>query len=243
SHGLAASLLGVRNSAEAPGMARADRSRVVGYGAVAFDPAPGPEPVSGEDGDDAVVLGRVLVATARRSIADALGLVVPPAEPAADHPALDRPGASFVTLHGADGRLRGCVGHLEAIRPLRDDVHANARSAAFHDSRFEALRADEWPGLSIEISVLDPAEPLAAASEADARAALRPGVDGVILEWRGRRATFLPQVWQQLPDGGDFIAALKRKAGLAADFWSAELRLSRYRVRSFGDAETTGRPS
>ena len=126
------------------------------------------------------------------------------------------------------------------MRPLVEDVHANALAAAFHDSRFEPLRTHEWPGLQVEVSVLGEAEPLSLANEAEARAALRPGVDGVIFEWREARATFLPQVWQQLPDAGDFLAALKRKAGLAADFWSTEVRLSRYRVRSFADRPLAG---
>jgi len=226
-HGLAPRLLGQRNSADAAGMSRADRDRVVGYGAIAFDQPPEPE----ADADD--TLGRSLVTTARQTIAGALGLQTSLAEAAADHPALRRPGATFVTLHGVDGRLRGCVGRLEATRLLADDVRANALAAAFDDGRFAPLRAHEWPGLQVEVSLLDPAEPLPARSEAEAVAALRPGIDGVIFEWRGARATLLPQVWRQLPDAADFIAALKRKAGLAAGFWSADVRLSRYRVRSF----------
>ncbi len=229
-HGLAPRLLGLRNSADATGMSRADRDRVVGYGAIAFDHG---SAVSGKD-DDA--LGRSLVTAARQTIAGALGLRAVQ-EATADHPALRRPGATFVTLHSADGQLRGCVGRLEATRLLHDDVRANALAAAFEDSRFAPLRAHEWPGLKVEVSLLDPAEPLHARSEAEAAAALRPGIDGVIFEWRGARATLLPQVWRQLPHAADFIAALKRKAGLAAGFWSADVRLSRYRVRSFADHE------
>jgi AmmeMemoRadiSam system protein B/AmmeMemoRadiSam system protein A len=230
-HGLAPRLLGLRNSADAAGMSRADRDRVVGYGAIAFDHGP---TAVGKD-DDA--LGRSLVTTARQTIARALGLNASLAEATADHPALRRPGATFVTLHSADGQLRGCVGRLEATRLLVDDVRANALAAAFEDSRFAPLRAHEWPGLQVEVSLLDPAEPLRARNEAEAVAALRPGIDGVIFEWRGARATLLPQVWRQLPHAADFIAALKRKAGLAAGFWSADVRLWRYRVRSFADHE------
>ena len=83
-------------------------------------------------------------------------------------------------------------------------------------------------------------EPLIVRTEAEALAALRPGVDGVIFEWRDARATFLPQVWAQLPDPARFVAALKRKAGLAADFWAADVRLSRYRVRSFSHYDSSG---
>ena len=244
-HGLAPRLLGLCNSADARGMTPADRSRVVGYGTIAFDPAPAPGPSEEEQADsradekatEEVTLGRALLATARQSIAEALGLDTASTPALAPHPDMDRAGASFVTLHGADGRLRGCVGRLEPIRPLREDVHANARAAAFHDTRFPPLRTHEWQGLQVEVSVLDVAEPLAVSSEPEARAALRPGVDGLIFEWRHARATFLPQVWQQLPDAGEFLAALKRKAGVGADFWSAEVRLSRYRVRSFADHE------
>jgi AmmeMemoRadiSam system protein A len=232
-HGLVPRLLGLRNSADAAGMTRGDRNRVVGYGAIAFDRAPAP--VGADDSDDGDALGRALVTTARQTIAQALGLPAPLTDATPDHPALRRPGATFVTLHGADGRLRGCVGRLEATRALGDDVRANARAAAFDDSRFAPLRSHEWPGLRVEVSLLDPAEPLAARSEAEAVAELRPGIDGVIFEWRGVRATLLPQVWRQLPDAAGFIAALKRKAGLAADFWAADVRLSRYRVQRFVD--------
>lgn len=225
--GLAPRLLGLRNSADAGGTTRGDRDRVVGYGAIAFHR--GRETAAGDDH----ALGRVLVATARQSIAEALGM--PAGEATSDHPALRRSGATFVTLHGVDGQLRGCVGRLEATRALGDDVRANARAAAFDDRRFAPLRADEWPGLRVEVSLLDPPEPLAVRSEAEAMAGLRPGIDGLVLEWRGARGTLLPQVWRQLPDAADFVAALKRKVGLAADFWSVDIQLSRYRVRSFVD--------
>jgi hypothetical protein len=225
-HGLAPRLLGLRNSGDT---VNGDGSRVVGYGAMAFDGVQEAAP----NGDDAA-LGRALVATARRAIAERLGL---PAErgAAADHPALYRPGATFVTLHDAQGHLRGCVGRLEATRALGEDVHAHALAAAFQDSRFDPLQASEWQGLSVEVSLLDPAEPLSVHSEADAMAALQPGIDGVIFEWRGARATLLPQVWEQCPTPALFITALKRKARLPADFWAPDVRLWRYRVRAFGD--------
>lgn len=234
--GLVPRLLGLRNSADAR-EGGAGRDRVVGYGAIAFDlrdddSASGPGNASTEPGDAA--LGHALLAHARRAIAEALDLPMG-AEPPA-HPALSRPGATFVTLHDRHGDLRGCVGRLEASRPLIDDVQANAVAAAFNDSRFPPLRADEWPGLRVEVSLLDAAQPMSFASEADALAQLRPGVDGVILECGGARATFLPQVWEQLPDARGFMSALKRKAGLPVDFWSSGVRLSRYRVRKFVEA-------
>jgi AmmeMemoRadiSam system protein B/AmmeMemoRadiSam system protein A len=224
--GLVPRLLGVRNSGDAKAGA-AGHDRVVGYGAVAFDlPAD-------EKADD--TLGHALVTLARRAIAEALG-VDGPAGPPPAHPALARPGATFVTLHDPQGELRGCIGRLDATRALADDVRANAVAAAFHDPRFAALSAAEWPGLQVEVSLLDPAEPLHVHSEAEALAALTPGVDGVIFEWQGHRATYLPQVWEQLPDARGFLASLRRKAGLPADFWAPEVKLSRYRVRKFGDA-------
>lgn len=148
------------------------------------------------------------------------------------HAWLDAPGACFVTLT-AGGRLRGCIGSLEARRSLRADVTTNAVAAATRDRRFPPVAAADLPALAIEVSVLSPPQPFPVAGEADACARLLPGVDGVVLELRGRRATFLPQVWETLPDPRDFLAHLKTKAGLPADYWDAALTLSRYRVTEF----------
>jgi AmmeMemoRadiSam system protein A len=179
--------------------------------------------------------GRVLLALARGSLAEALGL-----GPAlrADEPWLEEPGASFVTLMSA-GRLRGCVGSVRAHRPLGLDVQANARAAAFSDTRFPPLAAAELPGIEVEVSVLSPPEPLpVAASEEEALARLRPGVDGLVLEWGAFQSTFLPQVWEQLPAPRDFLRALKHKAGLGEDFWSPEVRLWRYTVTKWSEASS-----
>ncbi len=231
-HGLAPRLLDLRNSGDTAG----DRSRVVGYCAIAFEPQRDTqaraEPQATQQDSK---LGAALISRARNAIADALGLPVT-AEPG--HAALEAPGATFVTLRHR-GDLRGCVGTVSAQRPLADDVRLHALAAAFRDSRFEPLQVEEFAQLEIEVSLLEPALPLAAATEAQAHAALRPGIDGVILEWRGRRATFLPQVWEQLPQPREFLGALKRKAGLAADFWAEDLRLSRYRVRKFAQPGTS----
>lgn len=173
--------------------------------------------------------GRLLIALARNAIAHEFG------ELAADlpHPDwLDQPGAVFVTLT-QHGDLRGCIGSLEAHRPLIDDLQANARAAAFNDPRFPPLSGDELPATQVEVSILSPAEPMRFNSEIDALAQLRPGIDGVIFEHGWHRATFLPQVWEQLPEARQFMANLKRKAGLAADFWADDLRLSRYQVEKF----------
>jgi AmmeMemoRadiSam system protein A len=181
-------------------------------------------------------LGTALLVRARNAIATELDLPLRD-EPA--HDALARPGATFVTLR-REGRLRGCIGRLEAgAHSLEVDVRRNARSAAFEDPRFAPLAAHEWPGLEVEVSVLDAPQALAVLDEAHALTVLEPGVDGVIFEWRGRRATFLPQVWEQLPEPGQFMAQLKRKAGLGSDFWHAEVRLARYRVRKFEETPAT----
>jgi AmmeMemoRadiSam system protein A len=140
--------------------------------------------------------------------------------------------ATFVTLEIA-AALRGCIGVLRATRPLVVDVAQNAFSAAFEDPRFPPLTQAEFPRLDIHISVLTPSERIEVCSEADLLAQLRPGVDGLILEDRGHRGTFLPAVWEQIPEPADFLAHLRRKAGLPSGYWSDQLRISRYRTESF----------
>jgi len=195
------------------------------------EPAAGPEQ------------GLVLLALAREAIAAALDapLALLTTRPPADElvaPWLRAPGACFVTLT-RQGRLRGCIGSVRARRPLGDDVRANARAAALSDPRFPPLTAAELPATRIEVSLLSPPSPLpAAASEEEALAALRPGIDGVILEYSGEaHATFLPQVWDSLPVPRDFLAHLKHKAGLPSDFWSPALRLLRYTVTRWEEPE------
>lgn len=177
-------------------------------------------------------LGPRLLTLARGAIAARLGQATPGDTDDAD---LQAPGATFVTLT-RDGRLRGCIGSLEAWRPLAADVRENACAAAFRDPRFPPLSADELLQTRVEVSLLTPATPLAFSSEAEALAQLQPGLDGVILECAGRRATFLPQVWEQLPEPRHFLARLKEKAGLAPDFWDPDLRLSVYRVEKWKEA-------
>lgn len=177
--------------------------------------------------------GRILLRIARESVADALGFG-PPAT--YDDPWLREPGATFITLRW-QGSLRGCVGSIQAYRPLFEDVWRNARASAFHDTRFRPLEREEYAGLSVEVSLLSPPEPLACSCEAEALAILRPGVDGVILEYAECRGTFLPQVWEQLPDPYEFLDQLKRKAGLRPGFWAPEVRLSRYTVLKWTEEE------
>ncbi|MES9850374.1 MAG: AmmeMemoRadiSam system protein A [Candidatus Thiodiazotropha sp. L084R] len=142
--------------------------------------------------------------------------------------------ASFVTLEIAN-KLRGCIGHLEANQALVSDVAENAYSAAFHDPRFPPLGTSERDRLSIHISVLTPAEPLTFDSEADLIEKIRPGRDGLILIEGMRRGTFLPSVWESLPDPDSFLQHLKMKAGLAAGYWSDTLQIERYETESFPD--------
>jgi AmmeMemoRadiSam system protein A len=146
---------------------------------------------------------------------------------------LVRPAATFVTLH-VGGDLRGCIGRLEAFRPLAEDVAENAYAAAFRDPRFPPVREWELVRLSLEISLLTPPEPMVFAGEEDLLAQIRPGIDGLILEDQGHRGTFLPTVWESLPEPDAFLAALRRKAGLPADHWSDSLRVCRYRTLCFG---------
>lgn len=146
--------------------------------------------------------------------------------------------SSFVTLHRA-GRLRGCIGNLAARRPLVQDVAENAYAAAFHDPRFAPVERFEVPQLHIHVSVLTPAEQLNVRSEAELLSMLQPGVDGLILEEGPYRSTFLPSVWEQLPDPRDFLHHLKLKAGLPADHWSKTLKVFRYGSCSFGETTAT----
>lgn len=135
--------------------------------------------------------------------------------------------ACFVTLE-INGQLRGCIGSLEATRPLIADVNHNAYAAAFSDPRFPALKKNEFSLLEIHISILSPSEPLLFASEEDLKTRIRPGIDGLILEAEGKRGTFLPSVWESLPDTESFLCHLKMKAGLPEQYWSEQVRVWRY---------------
>jgi len=180
-----------------------------------------------------------LLDTAWQSIRHGLTHRRPPAVDSTDvDPALTRPGASFVTLH-AQGALRGCIGSLEAYRPLIEDVSDNAFSAAFRDPRFLPLQEEELDDISLDISVLGSPEPLHFGSEHDLLRQLQPGRDGLILQDGTYRGTFLPAVWESLPEPEQFLQHLKLKAGLPADHWSDTLRVWRYSTESI----TTETPS
>lgn len=165
---------------------------------------------------------------ARACVRERLGgeeAVRPPGE------AYARPGASFVTLRWPEGKLQGCIGSLEARRSLAIDVASNAEAAAFNDPRGKDLTLGDVDALDVEVSVLSPLEPIDFdGTELGARAALRQGTDGVVLKWRGRRGTFLPQMWEQLPTPELFLNELKLKAGLPTDFWAPDVELQRYTV-------------
>ena len=176
---------------------------------------------------------RQLIGIARASILHGLAhgeALLPAAQDTSDELEVER--ASFVTLNRF-GMLRGCIGHLEANMPLAKDVAENAYSAAFRDPRFAPLTPDEYPELELHISILTPPEALNVGSESDLLAMLRPGVDGLILEDGYARGTFLPSVWESLPEPKDFLRHLKRKAGLSENYWSDSLRLYRYETESF----------
>jgi AmmeMemoRadiSam system protein B/AmmeMemoRadiSam system protein A len=218
--GLAPHLLAACNSGDTAG----DRERVVGYAALGFTAA-GKAP-----GDHR---GHVLLAHARHAIdtviaGRASARVVP------DAPFLDSPGATFVTLR-RHGELRGCIGSLEAERPLRDDVAANARAAALRDPRFPPVTEQELDGLSIEVSLLSSPRPLVFLDEDDLVRQIDAARHGVVLEHGARRSTFLPQVWEQLDDAREFLRHLKAKAGLSPDFWSDEIRVAIYSVEKWSE--------
>ncbi len=179
-----------------------------------------------KDRDDLRAIAR---ASIRHGLAYGRPLGINPQELSA---ALQAHGASFVTLE-IDGALRGCIGTLEAHRPLAIDVSHNAFAAAFQDSRFPPLSRDEEERLDVHLSVLSRPQPMLVRDEADLLRQLRPGVDGLVLSEGARRATFLPSVWEQLPDPREFVMQLKRKAGLPGSHWSLAIRVERYTSEAF----------
>jgi AmmeMemoRadiSam system protein A len=180
--------------------------------------------------------GQTLLRLARAAIAKELGFISHDL-PRTDW--LEEPGATFVTLTLHD-QLHGCIGSLEAHRPLSDDVRHNAKASAFLDPRFAPLTKEEFADVIIEVSLLSKPELIEFSSEQDALAQLNPGKEGVILEFGPHRATYLPQVWAQLPEPKAFLANLKNKAGLSEDFWSNDIRLSRYTVQKWSEGENHG---
>jgi AmmeMemoRadiSam system protein A len=177
-----------------------------------------------------LILLEVAVTAIRHALKHGRALQVNPDDYEA---ALRQPAACFVTLK-REGELRGCIGSLEAHRSMVEDVAHNADGAAFSDPRFPPLREEELAGLQLDISLLTPAEEIHFSSEKQLLAQLRPGIDGLILEEGYRRGTFLPSVWEQLPQPERFLQHLKLKAGLPPNHWSANIRISRYTTQIFG---------
>jgi MEMO1 family protein len=227
-------LLHASNSGDTAG----PRSRVVGYAAIAFYEENHMSPGDTQNASLTQEQGRALVRLARQTIRKALDL--PPAESGDDTPAETLAGeifqkhrGTFVTLH-KDGALRGCIGSLLPDTPLAESVRKNAVNAAFRDPRFPAVTREEMDDLDIEVSILTPPRPLAYKDPADLTARLRAGIDGLIIRKGGASATFLPQVWKQLPQPADFLSHLCRKAGLPADAWKTmDIEVQTYQVQYF----------
>jgi AmmeMemoRadiSam system protein A len=195
----------------------------------ATDRAAGAVEIGGDLGDTE---GQALAAYARAAIRAALG---GPEAVAPDGAWARAPGATFVTLLRPGGELQGCIGSIEPRRALADDVAANAVAAALDDPRGQPLTLADVDQLIIEVSLLGPLEPIACSTEEEACAALCPRVDGVVLRDGPRRATFLPDVWESLPDPKRFLWHLKRKAGIASDAWRSTFTVYRYSVRRWFD--------
>lgn len=189
-------------------------------------------PAAGLSADDR----KILLGLARQAIhceVRGRGEMLDP--PNADEGSLNQIASCFVTLKHR-GRLRGCIGHLEAQIPLWQAVCENARSAAVRDPRFDPVRVDELAELEIEISVLSEPSSVEIESPADLLAILRPGIDGVILEAEGRRATFLPQVWEKVASSIEFLEHLALKACNNPDAWKhPDTRVWIYNAESFGE--------
>jgi len=177
--------------------------------------------------------GQTLLKLARNTLERKLTKGEDPPTPT--DPALLVRAATFVTLKIA-GRLRGCIGNLEPVGPLWEGIRDNAIHAAFHDHRFSPLSPEELPKVHLDISILSPPLPLDYADADELLAKLRPDIDGVILRDGRRSATFLPQVWQQLPRPEQFLGHLCLKAGLPQDYWrQAKLVINTYQVQCFAE--------
>lgn len=178
--------------------------------------------------------GQALIKLARGAILNTLGDPLPPDPTDAW---LKERAATFVTITRGD-RLHGCIGTIEAKRTILEDVKHNAVAAAFFDPRATPLVKEDIADLRIEVSILSPLEPIAFAGEADALSKLRPHVDGVVLAHNGRRATFLPQVWESLPSPAEFMTHLKLKAGLSPTFWADNVQLFRYSLEKWSEPKS-----
>lgn len=181
--------------------------------------------------------GKRLLTLVRESIAQRLGLVESLDLSGLDAEELQQHLASFVTLT-IDNRLRGCIGNLEPTGPLLESLITNGRQAAFHDHRFSPLSREEFEQLHIHLSILTRPEQLDYSGGDDLLRKLRPNIDGVIIRKEAARATFLPQVWEQLPQPQQFLEHLCQKAGLHRSAWQEpELEVYCYQVQSFEEED------
>ena len=229
-HGWQPILLHYSNSGDTAG----DRSKVVGYAAIAFyggatmqDRMESPQPLNNHQ-------GQVLLKIARKTIANRLGIESADVDPSAERDLVfqDHRG-TFVTLT-IGGQLRGCIGNVNPTDSILTGVKQNAVSAAFHDPRFDALKADEFDLVDLEISILTEPQPLAYKNSRDLIKKLRVNIDGVILRKGDKSATFLPQVWHQLPQPKQFLSHLCMKAGLSSDAWKKKpIDILTYQVQYF----------
>jgi AmmeMemoRadiSam system protein A len=227
--GLQIELVDLGNSGDTAG----SKDRVVGYAAFLVGAPSSAGAGATEFAGSHRNTGKELIRIARHAIEEKLGgSVCVPAMAAWLH----RPAATFVTLT-RQGVLRGCIGSLEPKRALASDVRENALGAAFRDPRFRPLDRSEWLDTRVEISLLSALEHLPLQDEGEVVRSLRPGIDGLMLEFGHHRGTFLPQVWEQLPEPAAFLLNLKRKAGLPPDFWEPGLRLSRYTVTKWREQD------
>jgi hypothetical protein len=227
-HHLTVETIDLRNSGDTAG----PRNQVVGYGAWVFESGEAAHDDAVEDGEPAIAAelrrhSGILLRLARTSIHDRLVSGHPTPIPTDLPEILRTDGASFVTLK-KHGQLRGCIGSVQARRPLAIDVAENAVQAAFHDPRFPPLQSDEWDTLELSISVLTPAVAMSITGEEDLLAQLRPRIDGLILSAGRYRAVFLPSVWETLPAPRDFVEQLKRKAGLSPHAWPRDMTAERF---------------
>ncbi len=181
--------------------------------------------------------GRALVTLAREVILHELG-GPEPTRPAGRR--FEEPAATFVTVT-REGRLHGCIGSIAPRRSLADDVEENAVAAAFMDPRSSAFREEWIPEMGVEVTVLGPLEPIRFTSEEDLLRRIVPRVDGLLLRYGPYRGTFLPQVWESLPEPKRFLDELKNKAGLPRDFWADGVEVFRFRVQKWGDRHAAPR--
>ncbi len=216
-----------------------EKDKVVGYATIAFY---GEKEMNEQETEKQIdsKKGEVLLELARKSIADRLGVSWEPSpelDSLAKDPVFESRRGTFVTLK-IDGQLRGCIGNLVPEKPLAKGVKDNAVNAAFNDPRFAPLSKEEFPRIQIEVSLLTEPMPLEYRNSQELLEKIRPNVDGLIISNGPYSATFLPQVWEQLPDKKSFLSNLCMKAGLPADEWKkGDLQVYTYQVRYFEESK------